>query len=319
LVKTLDAYRVSRATAAHPHVISAWQSLITRGRAPTEARSESLISNALPIKQLPDRVGLYRLARPPATREASAIPGLALPHAAVGCFIVGFCSGRDYAAAGSLSFDIQHEVPFVGFEQEGFAGAGIDAVDARRHLVSLLRQHWDTYCAGVALRSFEFAGHSIAWWPSLAEVGETMLPFPSPLGGIGRRQVVGSSYQLKWHYGVTAIPRLGTNACFTLVNRVIFTEDGETPIADAKRMHRLRRSRCKSWRNDRWRDLLLAFTHWLAVGSDTIELPCGSRPPIKVSAHPRMYSSGIRLLAPDAEGEPEFPIDESEDDDDSLD
>ena len=136
---------------------------------------------------------------------------------------------------------------------------------------------------------------------------------------MGRRQLVGSSYALKWHYGVTAVPRLGANACFTLVNRVIFTEDGETPIADMRRMHRLRRARCKFWHNDRWRDLLLAFAHWLAGGSTTIDLPCGSRSPIQVSSQPRIYSSEIRLLISDDEAEPEPPDDEGEDDDDRRD
>jgi hypothetical protein len=317
LIETLESYGIPRSTSERPGVSSAWQSLIASGRAPTEAKPEPLVSNALPIMKMPERVGFYRIARSSPAAAAGTLSTLTLPHCRVGDLLIGFCAARDYIeqSEGALSFDILNEVPTAEFEQQGFPAANIAGIDARRHLVSLLRQHWNAYCQGMTLQSFEFAGKSLSRWPTLERVGESMLPYPSPLGGLGRRQLVGSTYQLKWHYGVTAIPRLGTAASFTLVNRVIFTTDGQNPVADARRMHRLRRSRCKSWRNDRWRDLVLAFAHWLADGSPTINLPCGSRPPIEVAAQPRIYSSAMRLLVADAEAEPE-PDETNEDNDD---
>jgi hypothetical protein len=162
-----------------------------------------------------------------------------------------------------------------------------------------LRQHWDVNCAGFGLQRFDFAQKSGAWWPTVDRIGEDFISFPSPLGGTGRRQLTGTSLDLHWHYGVTAIPRLGAHPSFTLVNRVIFTTDGRMPVADALRMHRLRRSRCKSWYSDRWRDLLLAFAHWLAQANETITLSCGGSAPIEVSAQPRIYLSDVRLLAAD--------------------
>jgi hypothetical protein len=57
-------------------------------------------------------------------------------------------------------------------------------------------------------------------------------------------------------------------------------------------------SRCKGWYSDRWRDLLLAFAHWLAQSNDTITLTCGHNAPIEVGAQPRIYLSDVRLLAP---------------------
>ena len=102
----------------------------------------------------------------------------------------------------------------------------------------------------------------------------------------------GTSLALRWHYGVSAIPRLGAHPSFTLINRVIFTTDGKTPVADAVKMHRLRRSRCKRWYSDRWRDLLLAYANWLAQENDTISLSCGGNPPIEVSAEPENLCLG---------------------------
>ncbi len=60
-----------------------------------------------------------------------------------------------------------------------------------------------------------------------------------------------------------------------VAGRVVFTADGHNALGDAKHLHRLRRSFCKSWRNDKWRDLLLAFWYWLAEGASFIDTPMG--------------------------------------------
>lgn len=306
LATTLVEYKVPRVANASSSVAENWRALIDCDRATVEQAEDRLVSNALAITQLPEKLGIFRVAFAGREIVERAVSAVTLPHVRVGDFIVGFCAPADYVAQvnRALTFDMQYEPLRAEVTQHGFEAAGLTAVDARRHLVSLLRQHWNARCAASGLRQFEFAGRSIAWWPTLDRIGDDFVTFPSPYSGTGRRQLVGTSQDLRWHYGVTAIPHLGAHPSFTLVNRVIFTTDGSAPVADAQRMHRLRRSRCKMWHNDRWRDLLLAFCHWLADGNDTITLPCGGRDPIEVSAQPRIYVSDVRLVAPDID-EPE--------------
>jgi TIR domain len=317
LAETLREYGVPR-SAILPDIAASWRALIDGDRAVVEWAEDRLVSNALPITSLPDNVGIYQVAFAGREMVEAALRAISLPHVRVGDFIVGLCLPADYVAFASrvLSFNLRYEVPWNDFAKDGFAPANISAIDARRHLISLLRQHWDSHCASFGLQRFEFAQKSVAWWPTLDRIGEDFVSFPSPLGGTGRRQLVGTSLDLRWHYSVTAIPRLGLHPSFTLVNRVIFTTDGKTPVTDALKMHRLRRSRCKSWYSDRWRDLLLAFAHWLAQADDTITLSCGGNLPIAVSAQPRIYLSDMRLVAPDdlAPVPPDDP-DEFDDDD----
>src|SRR3546814_20497255 len=78
-------------------------------------------------------------------------------------------------------------------------------------------------------------------------------------------------------------------------SRLIFTEDGHKPFDDPARMHRLRRSFAKTWRNARWRDMLLAFLRWLADGRDSLAVPVSSEeglvfglPPISKSEERRV-------------------------------
>lgn len=71
-----------------------------------------------------------------------------------------------------------------------------------------------------------------------------------------------------------------------VAGRVVFTSDGAHPLGDARRLHRLRRSFCKSWRNAKWRDLLLAFWYWLGDGASTIEVPMGEGVAIRLRLPP---------------------------------
>jgi hypothetical protein len=300
LTRTLEEYGVPR-SGASVEVAANWRALIDNERAPVEVAEERLVSNALSMTSIPETVGLYQVTFAGREMVEAAVRTITLPHVRVGDCVLGLCLPVDYTAQvnGALSFNLRYEIPWNEFARDGFAPLGISGIDARRHLISLLRQHWDAYCAGFGLQRFEFAQKSIAWWPTLDRVGDDFISFPSPLGGMGRRQLTGKSLDLHWHYGVSAIPRLGLHPSFTLINRVIFTTDGRTPIADALKMHRLRRSRCKSWYSDRWRDLVLAFAHWLAQANDTITLSCGGNSPIEISAQPRLYLSDVRLLAAD--------------------
>jgi hypothetical protein len=301
LAATLEEYGIPRLRDGSRGIADSWRALIDGERPVVEQVEERLVSNALPITHLPETIGIYQVSFAGRDIVDRALDALKLPHVRVGDFVVGFCSAADYLTEldRSISFNLQYFPTLSDFMQNGYPPIGLESVDARRHVASLLRQHWDVFCRSRGLKQFEFSGKSMAWWPTLDRVGEEFVSFPSPYGGVGRRQLVGTSLALHWHYGVTAVPRIGAPAAFTLVNRVVFTTDGEAPVADAVKMHRFRRSRCKMWHNDRWRDLVLAFANWLAEGNDTISLSCGSNNPIEVSAQPRIYVSDVRLLAPD--------------------
>ena len=110
----------------------------------------------------------------------------------------------------------------------------------------------------------------------------------------------------------------------------MFTSDGVNAIGDARRdLHRLRRSFCKSWRNDKWRGLLLAYWHWLAEGASFIDIPMGEDSLMRLRLPPLILDAPFGVDTPDdgtepadEEGEegPESGDDEgSEDDPEDLD
>jgi hypothetical protein len=88
-----------------------------------------------------------------------------------------------------------------------------------------------------------------------------------------------------------------------VAGRVVFTSDGHSPLGDANRLHRLRRSFCKGWRNDKWRDLLLTFWFWLAEGAAFVEVPMAEGAMLRVTLPPMTFDAPFGIDAPDDSAE----------------
>jgi len=84
-----------------------------------------------------------------------------------------------------------------------------------------------------------------------------------------------------------------------VAGRVVFTSDGYNPLGNAKWLHRLRRSFCKSWRNDKWRDLLLAFWFWLAEGAAFVDVPMGEGAVLRLKLPPVSFDAAFGIETPD--------------------
>jgi hypothetical protein len=64
-------------------------------------------------------------------------------------------------------------------------------------------------------------------------------------------------------------------------------------------MHALRRGFCKSWWNDRWRDLIAAFAAWIAQGEDHISIPMSKTEIVRVDQRMMELTSSISLALPE--------------------
>ncbi|MCY4597437.1 MAG: hypothetical protein OXC19_21885 [Bryobacterales bacterium] len=108
---------------------------------------------------------------------------------------------------------------------------------------------------------------------------------------------------MHWHYGVTPKVRAYPFPHVRFVGRVVFTEDGVMPIDSAKRMHRLRRSFTKSWRNAKWRDMLLAFLHWLSDGDRSLAVRVGANAAVTLGLPPVVFTAPMSVALSDDEEE----------------
>jgi hypothetical protein len=105
-----------------------------------------------------------------------------------------------------------------------------------------------------------------------------------------------------WQFGVTAMPFFWPFWHFKLKSRVLFSADNGTPaglaIDDPRKMHRLRRSICKGWRNKQWHGRMLAFLELLSGDAAFIRLALSPSTAVVLEAAPILFSSPVSTVLP---------------------
>lgn len=307
-----------------------WQGVQLKDARTVSAISERLVSNWLPIEALPQRIIFYDFKGGISLGAAEkAIRDSPLPVVA---FNRGFLS---FAPLHQLQDYFGPNLPLERIEDrltdhfldEGWPDRHILVGDARAKFTDLTRQALDGFFQAKGLQPFEIASGRLAWWPTGARATTKKLGFHWPDGPSGLRQIVGRSKKrgFHWHYGVSCWARTAPIPHIRVAGRVVFTSDGTNPLGDARRLHRLRRSFCKSWRNAKWRDLLLTFWHWLGDGASAIDVPMGEGAIMKLRLPPMIFDADFGIDAvtdstaaaeydDDAEAPDGVPGDESGDD-----
>jgi hypothetical protein len=144
------------------------------------------------------------------------------------------------------------------------------------------------------LLAFELASGRKCWYVPLPSTSSIeRYPFADMQGKTRKKALLGRSdkYEVYWHLAVQANAGLGPMPRLATSLHVIFTSDGRTPLASAKRMHRLRRAFCKNWWQWQWRDLLLVFLTYCARQEPTVALPVSGNRAIRVSTRPIVFEA----------------------------
>jgi hypothetical protein len=281
-----------------------WQSVQLKDAHSIAPVSERLVSNWLAVEALPERVVFYDFKAGISLGKAQkAIKDSPLPVAPFNRGFLAFAllhQLQDYFGP-DLPLEVITERGTADFLDGGWPELHIAVRDARAKFTDLVRQGLDGFFQAKGLQCFEFASGRLAWWPTAARATLKKLSFKWPNGPWGLRQIVGRSRKrgFHWHYGVTCWARSAPIRHIRVAGRVVFTSDGHSPIGDAKRLHRLRRSFCKSWRNDKWRDLLLAFWFWLGEGAELVDVPMGEGAALRLRLPPLLFDAAFGIDVPD--------------------
>ena len=273
LIKALDESGVPRIGPTERTAY--WTELQLGQTRELTAGPETLVSNWLPVKSLPEELYVYDSAAGISIgAKASAIRNCPLPLVPYNRGFLSFAPQMQLQEHFGESLPLKRIeiIPTTEYGSGGSALLKIAAIDARRHLVDLMRRGIERHLERKALQHTELANDRRMWWADTGLVGLEKKSFAWPGGPVGRRQLLGQSKarNVFWHYGVSFWPATSPLHHIRLSGHVIFTLDGRKTVGNARRMHKMRRTLCRSWRNDRWRDLLLAFLYWL--GGDATEL-----------------------------------------------
>ena len=304
-----------------------WQGVQLKDARTIGPGPERLVSNWLTIESVPERLRFYDFKGGISLGAAQkAIKESPVPVAVFNRGFLSFAPLHQLQEhfGPNLPLEVIAERNTDGFLDAGWPDLHILPRDARPKFTDLARQAMDSFFLAKSLHSFELASGRLAWWPTAAQATLKRLSFRWSGGPSGSRQIVGRSAKrgFHWHYGVSCWARTAPIRHMRIAGRVIFTSDGREPIGDTRRLHKMRRSFCKGWRNDKWRDLLLAFWFWIAEGATFVDVPLGEGEALRLRLPPMSFDAPFGITAPDdavesgdEEDGPENGDDEESDDD----
>lgn len=284
-----------------------WEIFRRRGAIPIVEEPERLTSNWLRVAEAPDVIRYYEGSGAiDAKRLQRAIDGYDHPCAlAGGAGFLAFAEPPEICMAFETAgrFKLKYEIPLVEFTESGFAKLRIDRQTASNLVITMLKKAWLNYCRRNGFIEFTYSnsvgfhasseqaptGKRIAW-------GNQAEKRSSMLRNLAKGHI--------WQFGVTALPAFWPFWHVKLKSRVLFSQDNGTPagvdIDDAKKLHRLRRSICKGWRNKQWYGRMLAFLELLSGESAFVRLPLSETNAIVLEASPMLFSSPVSTMLPNS-------------------
>lgn len=282
---------------------------------------EPLISNWVEITHLPSVIRLYDFKAGISLGQAQArmkdAPWPLVPYRRGFLSFTPLFDLQDHFGP-HLSLQMLAEHQLDTFLDEGWKQQGIEHWDAKRQFSSLARQALEKLFRGRGLKGFALSDQQTAWWGPVEAVPPRKIRFCWE-GMSGLRQIQGISVKRKmnWHFGISVAARTSPILHVRVMGRLIFTTDGHVPFEDQARMHRLRRSFAKTWRNARWRDMQLAFLYWLAEGKTEFVVPTSSVDNLILRLPPITWMSLVSMPA-EAEAE-EFDDDDPSEEEEDVD
>ena len=305
LLQRLEEDGVAKKPGFNATAVNAWWRQHFNSEKGVLPETEEYLSNWFPIK-MPSRLQFHLI-------ERSAI-GLVeidcgrMPYAALqdGIEIVSFASaddlgdlGQDYAIVGTRS------IPTEEMLYQPELHPWLKENQGRNFVSRLIRDGWERFITGFqCLSMFKLASgaDSLFFRKGFARNDEVL--FHSDGGRTTRKQLVGyrtmpSGLKRFWHFGIDAKPTFNPFQALTINAHVFFSDDGKTLWQDPRRMHRARRSQCKTWYNDDWRDRVFAAMAFLAGDSEGVHVPLGANAGLKISVSPIPLLSPVRYVEPE--------------------
>jgi hypothetical protein len=311
LMKKLEQDGVPRELDGRSEQLTAWSKHFLEIDARFVEREEGVLTNWLPVTYLPPTAHVLKIDSARQGNRTVDSEG-AWPIAMLGEHVVSF-AGRDDLESSSACAAYE----YVGRPKwseliDGTSQAlpALNGLPATNVLTDLLKQAWGRAMARRGCMSFEMPGNRLAWYLPISDQGITRVQFMDLAGQQRKKALQGRSEVLKanWHLAVVARPAVRPTLHYELSLHVVFSEDGRTPVGDAKRMHSMRRRFCKNWWQKQWRDLLLAYLSFVAQGQTYVELKVSRDESISVPVCPSMFRSKMTFIEGEAaQVDPEEP------------
>lgn len=312
LSKLLGALRRQGVTRRRENIEVAgqWENYRKRGAVPLVREPEPLVSNWIQILEMPDELCFYEATGAVQTDVLKRrVRGLSFPAVVHEQGVITFAAPPDVeeSLGGVAQLRLRTSVLVIDAVEKGMPEIGVAGRDLSNMLTGLLRDAWERHCRKNGMVAYAYSnGDGFHVSPTQVGIGERV-----PWGRQGERRssmLRNIARKHVWSYGVTAIPRNWPFWHFRLKARVLFAKDNNTEqgerIDDPKKMHRLRRSGCKGWRNKQWHGRLLAFLQIMSGDSAYIRVSLAPGLDMLLSSEPLLFTSPVSTALPDV-GDPD--------------
>jgi hypothetical protein len=294
LIKKLEADSTPRSSSPTEDALSDWSRDLLGIDSGMVTESEDVVSNWLDILEMPKSICISKLRT---GASAPSLTGYQWPLETRGINAFGF-DRIDLTLPNY--FELLSEVD-VNYFLEG--GSILKRRDAQNVMVSLLRGAVEKHLERAGLIGVTLSNGRVGYFHKIDGGGLKRTAFVGPTGASGRRALGGFSPKknVYWHYAPELYPFIEKQSRFSLTAHVVFSEDGETPIAEVARSHRLRRSFCKTWWQDRWRDLMLAYLSSMSDEEGQVTVKLSESRALVFSKHPSIFLSPVSAIDPGAD------------------
>lgn len=180
--------------------------------------------------------------------------------------------------------------------------------EARGRFVELLNNTWKQFIEQTKLPGYEFADKVKAQYFPDGYFEGNKIVFIGVNGKKTYRQMSGviTTYNQKsrttsvshWHFGFRSRALLSPIFGYEIKAHVLFSDDGHTIWPSKNKLHKKRRSYCKNWWNNDWRDRIVAVMSWLSGGQETINIPLSEDLMMRVSSMPQSFISPVSYSDP---------------------
>lgn len=303
----------------------AWLDAQRTGSAKLIERDEWLISNWLRITSYPWK--LY-YCEPPVGFQLDKFTFRNLHDWPVvpyrGGVLTFATPNEDGFLAENIPAKIVKEIETETFLEYGWDAMGIPRHEAWKKFADLGNAAFEAFLSQKSLTPHD-NGFGRRWWfGGIKAVPQTMIPYEWEIsdGEVfkGRRQILGQSEKrgVFWHYAISGRVRSSPFNHLRISASLIFTNNGMDAMGDHRKAHRLRRSFAKTWRNARWRDMLLTFLSWLSDGKYELHIPVSDRKFIHLELPSSVFKCPMTVPheseEPEGEDDPDFEAAELEGD-----
>lgn len=309
---------LARDSVPHEHALEArrtgeWFKEMLAGPLSVVQEPQELMSNQLPVSVIPEVLNFFRVpvAQDKIIDKFGSFPYAVYPYAEMMATFATEKDVNDHLPSWQRATPA-HRIPLTSIlHEEPHSLPRLEWPEASKMLAFLFRTCWSKAMEAKGLLRYGLASGFTAWYPRHEYAEGNWTRYTDAAGIQRKKRLVGRSEKRKvhWHFAVEAIPLVRRESRVVLRTHVVFTQDGVLPLPSAGRMHGLRRSFCKSWWNDRWRGLLLAYIA-LIKDEDGIVIPAGSNQEFRVGLCPLPFEAPVRLGGGDAPSGSEDETDE---------